>query len=97
MVINMNKQIKEWKDLKGINMEFITEFVKNKGNKDMLWLVSLMEEEIKDDKRKTGKRKRTFQEIKSEFSKKYFPNLIQEKEEKPMEKALASLKAALEE
>lgn len=66
------KEIKSAQDLKGIDLDFIIEYVSGKGPDDVAWLKGLKQKTIKSEK--TGKEKHlTFFNIKSEFINKYFP------------------------
>ena len=69
------------KNLNDINMEYIISYVKSKGEKDIKWLKELNAKKVDNDK--NGKaRKISFIEIRNEFARKYFPDLVPKAKEK---------------
>lgn len=75
--------MKEIKNIKEIDFDFILEYVQLQGPDSVQWLKDLSQKPVKPDKR-GRERKISFIEIRKEFVIKYFPELAPKpKEKKP--------------
>ncbi|WP_033117771.1 hypothetical protein [Intestinimonas butyriciproducens] len=65
-------------DIKQINLEIIRNHIKTLEEKDIEWLISVLEEKIPNGEDKKGNpktKKRPFIEIRNEFARRYCPDL----------------------
>jgi len=75
--------MKEIKDIKEINLEFIIGYVKEQGPDAIQWLKELKNKPVPPDKN-GRERKMSFIELRKEFAIKYFPELAPKPKEKKL-------------
>ena len=88
--------MQEITNIKEIKFPYIMEYVKEKGQEDIQWLIDLMKTEVPPNK--NGKERTiSFIEIRKAFVLKYMPDLMPERKPKPptMQDYIKELEAAL--
>ena len=83
-------------NIKDINFPYIMEYVKDKGETDIQWLIDLMKKEVPNDKNDKP-RNISFIEIRKDFVLKYMPDLMPEPKPKEptMQARIKELEALL--